>query len=92
MEGLAQGVPVYAQERPTAEECLCSVEHNLRTFRNRVFHNEPICWNLDRVEEIHRKMTTAMSWINKDVPGWLNQIDRFGAVCENIRLAMGWKE
>ena len=66
--------------------------NTIRTFRNRVFHNEPICWNLDRVEEIHRKMTTAMSWINKDVPGWLNQIDRFGAVCENIRLAMGWKE
>ena len=43
--------------------------NTFRTFRNRVFHNEPICWNLDRVEEIHRKMTTVMSWISKDVPG-----------------------
>lgn len=66
--------------------------NTFRTFRNRVFHNEPICWNLDRVEEIHRKMTTVMSWINKDVPGWLSQIDRFSDVCKNIRLTMGWKE
>lgn len=36
-------------------------------------------------------MTTVMGWINKDVPSWLNHIDRFDAVCSNIRATMGWK-
>ena len=66
--------------------------NTFRTFRNRVFHNESICWNLNRVEEIHQEMTTVLGWINKDVPGWLSQIDRFNTVCDNIRIAMGWKQ
>ena len=47
--------------------------NTFRTFRNRVFHNESICWNLDRA-------------------GWLSQIDRFNTVCDNIRMAIGWKK
>lgn len=47
--------------------------------------------DLNRVEEIHKEMTTVMGWINKDVPGWLSHIDRFDAVCSNIRVTMGWK-
>ena len=66
--------------------------NTFRTFRNRVFHNESICWNLDRVEEIHREKTTVLGWINKDVPGWLSQIDRFNTVCDKIRMAMSWKK
>ncbi len=56
----------------------------------RVFHNESICWNLNRVEEIHQEMITVMGWMNKDVPEWLKQIDRFQAVSNNIRKSMGW--
>lgn len=61
-----------------------------RTFRNRVFHNESICWNLCRVEAIHREMITVMGWMNKDVPGWLQQMDRLDSVCHQIRQTMGW--
>ena len=35
-----------------------------RRFRNRVFHNESICWNLDRVEEIHEEMLKVIGWMN----------------------------
>ncbi len=34
--------------------------NTFRVFRNRVFHNESICWNLNRVEEIHHEMITVM--------------------------------
>lgn len=64
--------------------------NTFRTFRNRVFHNESICWNLQRVEEIHQEMVTVMGWINKDVPAWLQQIDRFYEVCREIRDTMRW--
>ena len=62
--------------------------NTFRSFRNRVFHNESICWNLHRVEEIHQKMITVLGWINKDVPGWLQQVDRFETVCRQIRSTM----
>lgn len=65
--------------------------NTFRTFRNRVFHNESICWNLSRVAEIHQEMITVMGWMNRDIPGWLQQTDRFDAVCRQIRDAMGWK-
>lgn len=61
-----------------------------RTFRNRVFHNESICWNLQRVEEIHQEMITVIGWMNKDVPGWLQLTDRFNDVCRQIRQTMNW--
>lgn len=64
--------------------------NTFRTFRNRVFHNESICWNLSRVEDIHKEMIVVMGWMNKDVPVWLQQVDRFESVCNNIRKAMGW--
>ena len=65
--------------------------NTFRTFRNRVFHNESICWNLKRVEEIHREMIVVMGWMNKDVHGWLQLIDRFDTVCTDIRKDMGWQ-
>lgn len=64
--------------------------NTFRTFRNRVFHNESICWNLHRVEVIHQEMIVMMGWINKDVPGWLQQIDRFDTICCRIRETMSW--
>ena len=64
--------------------------NTFRTFRNRVFHNESICWNLHRVEEIHMEIITVMGWMNKDIPGWLQLIDRFETVCSYIRETMKW--
>jgi len=64
--------------------------NTFRKLRNRVFHNESICWNLTKVEEIHTEMITMFGWINKDVPNWLQQIDRFDDVCKQIKLTMMW--
>ncbi len=30
--------------------------------------------------------------MNKDVPEWLKQIDRFQVVSDNIRKTMGWQK
>ena len=66
--------------------------NTFRTFRNRVFHNESICWNINRVKEIHTEMVTVMGWINKDVPQWLKHTDRFDAACQDIVKTMGWTQ
>lgn len=58
--------------------------NRFRTFRNRVFHNESICWNLDHVTNLHNEFITLLGWMNKDVPGWLALSDRFEDVTRCI--------
>lgn len=58
--------------------------NRFRMLRNRVFHNESICWNIDHVKGIHYEMMEVLGWINRDVPAWLSQYDRFLPVTENI--------
>ncbi len=64
--------------------------NRFRTFRNRVFHNESICWNMKKVQEIHDELLLVLEWINKDLPEWLKEIDRFENVQEQIKIEMGW--
>jgi hypothetical protein len=59
--------------------------NNFRNFRNRIFHHEPICWNLPRLQAIHTEMITVMGWINQDLPGWVEPIDRFETVLQDVR-------
>ena len=64
--------------------------NRFRAFRNRVFHNESICWNMKKVQEIHDELLLVLEWINKDLPEWLKEIDRFKNVQEQIKIEMGW--
>ncbi len=65
--------------------------NRFRAFRNRVFHNESICWNINRVRDIHSEMVEVLGWINRDVPVWLSQYDRFQSVTIDICDAMNWE-
>ena len=65
--------------------------NTFRRVRNRIFHNESICWNLDRVEEIHSEMLKVIGWMNRDLPEWVVAQERFENVCREIRNRMGWK-
>lgn len=64
--------------------------NTFRAFRNRVFHNESICWNLNRISEIHAEMFMVMGWINKDLPAWVETFDKYKEVEKDIRRRMGW--
>lgn len=65
--------------------------NRVRAFRNRVFHNESICWNIRRVRDIHSEMVEVLGWINRDIPAWLSQYDRFQTVAMNICDTMDWR-
>jgi hypothetical protein len=58
--------------------------NNIRKFRNRVFHNEPICWNFANLQIIHKEILTIMQWINSDIPNWIKPFDRFDIVLQDI--------
>lgn len=66
--------------------------NSLRVFRNRVFHNESICWNINKVKDIHQDIITVIGWMNKDVPEWLKLTDRFDEVCNEICKTMEWEQ
>ena len=59
--------------------------NNFRGFRNRVFHNEPICWKLSKLKEIHEEMVLVLGWINKDIPVWIAPFDRFDKVLQAVK-------
>lgn len=82
----------YLQKKDRQRKTVSAPLNTFRTFRNRVFHKESICWNLDRVEEIHNEMVMVLGWMNKDIPGWLDQIDRFNSVCSDIRESLNWQK
>ena len=65
--------------------------NSFRAFRNRVFHNESICWSMKRISEIHDQLYTIMGWINKDLPDWVSSIDRVENVQNIICQRMGWR-
>lgn len=65
--------------------------NKFRTFRNRVFHHEPICWNLEKIMEIHAEMILVMGWINSDIPTWIYSFDKVNAVVNKIETEMSWK-
>ena len=64
--------------------------NRFRTFRNRVFHHEPICWNLAKIIEIHNEMILVMGWISSDIPTWIMPFDRVASIVNKIETEMGW--
>jgi hypothetical protein len=58
--------------------------NHFRTFRNRIFHHEPISWNTKKLQQIHAEMLTVMMWMNRDIPAWLALFDRFDSVYNSV--------
>jgi hypothetical protein len=51
--------------------------NKIRDFRNRIFHHEPVLWNIEKVEQIHSDIYKVCGWISKDLPEFIKYIDRF---------------
>lgn len=51
--------------------------NSIRKFRNRIFHYEPICNDLNILEMNHNSVLEILQWINTDIVLWTKQIDRF---------------
>lgn len=65
--------------------------NRFRMLRNRVFHNESICWNLSRINEIHEEIIKVLGWMNNEVPDWLSSFDRFNKVRDDVANRLNWK-
>ena len=56
--------------------------NQVRKFRNRIFHYEPICNDLAALETNHNNILEILNWINGDIVSWTKQIDRFDNLYE----------
>jgi hypothetical protein len=51
--------------------------NQVRKFRNRIFHYEPVCNNLTALATNHNNVLEILNWINADIVSWTKQIDHF---------------
>lgn len=59
---------------------VCAELHKIRKFRNRINHNEPICFNginidFSSAEDVHKSMKDILSWIDPEIVKWVAELD-----------------
>jgi hypothetical protein len=80
---LLKGVPIHAfPNLPTNKKRkhLYTILGNVRRFRNRIYHNEPICFSkcvcdISEAVQIQRMIYEVLNWLSLDVPDWIKKID-----------------
>lgn len=83
-KGLRLAFP-YMPKKDRKRRNVSSPCNALRKLRNRVFHHEAICWDLDYIMDIHSRLVMVLGWMNADMPAWLDEIDNFSKVVDEIR-------
>jgi len=75
----------YLEKRRRQRNKVSAPINKIRNFRNRVFHHEPISWNLDKLEEIHHTILEVMHWLNADLTAIVNSYDRIPKLLEKAK-------
>jgi hypothetical protein len=62
----------------------------IRQFRNRINHNEPICFNgnnidFSYVEDVYASIIEVLSWIDPDLTSWIADIDSVNLKIANAK-------
>lgn len=66
--------------RDISRRNLSSKLNRIREFRNRVYHNEPICFegctiNFDQVHQIQQEIYELLQWMDQDLAGYIRGFD-----------------
>ncbi|TVR81089.1 MAG: hypothetical protein EA412_03820 [Chitinophagaceae bacterium] len=70
--------PNVPKEKRKRTEISSRLNH-IRTFRNRIYHYEPIIWDLNALRQKSQEIDEITHWLDNDTSGWakqFNQIDR----------------
>ncbi len=62
--------------------------NRLRTFRNRIYHYDPIIWNIKELVNRRSDINEILSWIEPNTAEWARSIDTFGEVKNKLRKRM----
>ena len=58
--------------------------NSIRDFRNRVYHYEPICWNLNALQQKHNLIIELLYWLDSGAVQWIADIDRAPGLLREI--------
>ncbi|MCE7936078.1 MAG: hypothetical protein DYG96_16010 [Chlorobi bacterium CHB2] len=92
--GKLNGIPIQAfpnrgsKQRREIENTLTQI----RKFRNRINHNEPICFknsivDLSYVTNIHQHIVNALQWIDPDLYEWVKDMDTVELIIKKTNIA-----
>ena len=59
--------------------------NHIRTFRNRIYHYEPIIWDIREIVNKRKDIYEIMDWIEPETEKWAKSIDRFDETRQRIR-------
>jgi Abi-like protein len=72
--------------KPNRQRATVSATINaVRQLRNRVYHHEPVAWQLPQLWQHYEQVGTLISWLDPQLITWLQPIDRFPAVWQAER-------
>ena len=64
--------------------------NKIRLFRNRIYHNEPICFDataisFQKAEDIHQLIKNVLMWCDPELPGWIKDMDQIDTKIRNAK-------
>ena len=79
--------------RGTSWETISNKLAEVRAFRNRVYHYEPLCFQknssnilcFSQLDGIHANITDLLAWIEPSLPAWLAEADRVPETLKKLR-------
>ncbi len=73
--------PKNLRQRDKIDESI----YKIRTLRNRIFHFEPIFYNLNEIETRYNNMLILLKWLDNDLPKLIDDIDQFTIILEKAK-------
>lgn len=59
--------------------------NGIRKLRNRIFHHEAISWDLNALDTYHKEIIEGIAWLNPELLGWVQELNRVEKVLNNFR-------
>lgn len=62
----------------------------VRRFRNRIYHNEPICFNGNNIDftealEVHKSITKVLNWIDPEITRLISDLDKVATTIDKAK-------
>jgi hypothetical protein len=76
-----KNIPKHLRQRDTIADTL----FRIRSLRNRIYHYEPIFGKLNELEEQYKEMLNFLTWLDKDLPNLISDIDRFDDILKKTK-------
>ncbi|MCC5924606.1 MAG: hypothetical protein JJT77_12545 [Crocinitomicaceae bacterium] len=75
-------IPKHQRKR---SEISAKLNH-IRTFRNRIYHYEPIIWDSEVLDQKHNDILDVLYWLNPETVEWVRSIDTYEDIKSRVRM------